>query len=396
MKVAAVFRVSLPHEGGGHTFGESLLRALEELGPESRHEFVYYVSVRHGGAQLGLHFTPGTRREHYRRRGIEIIRSVRRKTGRPQPGPRTQFERSLEEQQVDVVWFVTNFAEQECDLPFVLTIYDIEHVRQPWFPEVSSGGEWESRHGHYSYYVPRATRVIVPNAAGLEQVVHHFRVRPESVLCLPHPTPTFAREAAEREPLPRARIEGLGIRGQYLFYPAQFWAHKNHATLLDSLALLANEGGEPYELVLVGSDQGQLAHVRDLARDVGVTELVHFLGFVGVEDLVALYQHAHALTYVSFFGPENLPPLEAFALGCPVVAADIPGAREQLGSAALLAPPTDPVRIAEAVRRLEEPELRSELTQLGRARAEALTPEAYVRGVLEFLDEFERTRRCWE
>ena len=37
-------------------------------------------------------------------------------------------------------------------------------------------------------------------------------------------------------------------------------------------------------------------------------------------DLVALYRHAFALAYVTFFGPENLPPLEAFGLGCPVVA----------------------------------------------------------------------------
>jgi glycosyltransferase involved in cell wall biosynthesis len=42
------------------------------------------------------------------------------------------------------------------------------------------------------------------------------------------------------------------------------------------------------------------------------------------------------LRYPSFFGAENLPPLEAFALGCPVIAADMPGAREQLGDAAIL------------------------------------------------------------
>ena len=44
---------------------------------------------------------------------------------------------------------------------------------------------------------------------------------------------------------------------------------------------------------------------------------------------------------MSLFGPENLPPLEAMALGCPVVAADVPGAREQLGDAALRVPPID-------------------------------------------------------
>jgi glycosyltransferase involved in cell wall biosynthesis len=289
---------------------------------------------------------------------------------------------------------VTNYVER-CDVPYVLTIFDVEHVRQPWFPEVSVGGEWERRHQHYSRFIPKATRAIVPNEAGRAQIVRHFGIDPERVLCLGHPTPTFAREAAQRERLPRDHVDRLGVSGRYLFYPAQFWAHKNHPTLLDAVAELARDGREPYELVLVGSDKGQLEHVRSLARETGVVELVHFLGFVETDDLVALYQHAHALTYVSLFGPENLPPLEAFALGCPVVASDVPGAREQLGDAALLVSATDPAQVAEAVRRLEEPALRGELTELGRRRAEGRTPEAYVRGVLDFLDEFERVRRGW-
>jgi glycosyltransferase involved in cell wall biosynthesis len=277
----------------------------------------------------------------------------------------------------------------------VFTVFDVEHARQPWFPEVSADGEWERRERYFARHILKATRVIVPNEAGREQIVHHFRINPERVLCLGHPTPAFALEAGGEEPSSRERVERFGIGGRYLFYPAQFWAHKNHATLFDTLAVLLRDGGEPYELALAGSDKGQLSHVRDLAREAGVSERVHFLGFVENEDLVALYQHAHALTYLSFFGPENLPPLEAFALGCPVVAADVPGARDQLGDAALLVPPVEPLRIAGAIRSLEEPKLRSDLIERGRERAERMTPEAYVRGVIEFLDDFERTRRCW-
>jgi hypothetical protein len=40
---------------------------------------------------------------------------------------------------------------------------------------------------------------------------------------------------------------------------------------------------------------------------------VRFLGFVPRSDLVMLYRHAFALAYVTFFGPENLPPLEVRA-----------------------------------------------------------------------------------
>lgn len=394
MRVAVAVWGSEPIEGGTHTFSESIFAAIRDLANESKHDFVYYVT---GGprkpAEEALRI-PHSRRELYTRGAIYQLRSAFDYAGMPRRGPKTWFERSLEEQQIDVVWFATNYVER-CDLPYVMTVFDIEHVRQPWFPEVSAGGEWERRHHHYSRFIPRATRVIVPNEAGRDQVVQHFRIDPERVLCLGHPTSSFAREAAGRERLPRERVEKLDVSPPYLFYPAQFWPHKNHAALFEAVAGLARDGGETYDLVLVGSDQGWLDHVRSLARETGVSERVKFLGFMQTDDLVALYQHAHALTYVSFFGPENLPPLEAFALGCPVIAADVPGAREQLGEAAILVPPTEPTLIAEAVRRLEDRALRDQLTEQGRQRAEIQTPEAYVRGFFDFLDEFERTRRCW-
>jgi glycosyltransferase involved in cell wall biosynthesis len=54
---------------------------------------------------------------------------------------------------------------------------------------------------------------------------------------------------------------------------------------------------------------------------------VRFLSFVTISDLIALYRHADTMAYASFSGPENLPPLEAFALGCSVGESEFPGAR---------------------------------------------------------------------
>jgi glycosyltransferase involved in cell wall biosynthesis len=394
MRVAVVFWKLSPTGGGVHTFTEDVYEALLRAEPDSRHTFVFYVTGAEVHPPSGVLRIPFSRRERYRRGAIYLLRDMQDRAGIPRRGFRTWLDASLSDQQVDLVWFATNYAE-DCDIPFVLTIFDIEHVRQPWFPEVSSAGEWERRHQHYSRYVPRATRVIVPNEAGRHQLARHFDASPERTLVLGHPTPEFARAAARREPLPRERVERLGLRGRYLLYPAQFWAHKNHPTLLDALADLARDGGEPYEAALPGSDKGQLDHVRRLAQEVGVADRVRFLGFVENDDLIALYQHAHALTYMSFFGPENLPPLEAFALGCPVVAADVAGAREQMGDAALLVRPLDPAGLAAAVRRLEDPELREALSRRGRERAEERTADSYVRGVLDFLDEFESVRRLW-
>jgi glycosyltransferase involved in cell wall biosynthesis len=148
-------------------------------------------------------------------------------------------------------------------------------------------------------------------------------------------------------------------------------------------------------LVLVGSDKGQLGHVRDQVRARGLEDVVQILGFVEEDDLVGLYQHAHALVYLSRFGPENLPPLEALALGCPAIVADVPGAAEQTGDAALVVDPNDPSAVADAIQLVGQPAERSRLVEAGKARATAWTADDYLRGLIDFLDEFERERRLW-
>jgi len=152
----------------------------------------------------------------------------------------------------------------------------------------------------------------------------------------------------------------------------------------------------PLSLVLTGSDQGSLAYVRVVAEQLGLTPHVHFLGFVPHEDVIAFYRSAFALSYVSFFGPENLPPLDAMALGCPVVLSDIPGVRTLFGDAPVLVNPRSEASIADAIRWLhDDPDQRCQRAKAGKEIATRNTPEKYVRSIHAILDDFEPLRRCW-
>jgi glycosyltransferase involved in cell wall biosynthesis len=389
VKVAVVLPELDPHQGGGFTFQGTLYEEILAARSRTAHRFVFYA----GGARdegdlrpLGVgRRADGFRALHRLVRHLEDdVLALRRHLA-----PKNAFERSLERDGIELVWFATPWAD-DCGLPYIFTVWDLEYLRQPWFPEFTDRNEWELREAQLRRWLPKASAVIVPNAAGTEQLVRHFGTPRERILELTHPTPSWAVEAAADGDAP---VPAAGER-PYLLYPAQLWPHKDHATLLEALALL-RERGRDFDLVLVGSDKGLAAHLRQAACRLDVRDLVQFRGFVPTEELLALYRGAHALTYTSLFGPENLPPLEAFALGCPVVAADVPGAREQLGDAAVLVPPRSPEAVADAVLSLEDDGRRAELVRAGRERAANASARSYVDGVLGWIDDFERTVRIW-
>ncbi|MBK9292963.1 MAG: glycosyltransferase family 4 protein [Oligoflexia bacterium] len=181
----------------------------------------------------------------------------------------------------------------------------------------------------------------------------------------------------------------------FVFYPAQFWSHKNHASLLETVALLKSKN-KKINCVLVGSDKGNLAHIKNLVAKLNIKDQIIFPGFVTREELIALYQNTLAMVYPSLCGPENLPPLEAMALGCPVIANNIPGAKEQLGEAALLIDCLNANEIAGAILKLQESQNeRLEYIRRGKQRASQFTGKEFVSEFYKILEQFEKIRRLW-
>jgi glycosyltransferase involved in cell wall biosynthesis len=102
------------------------------------------------------------------------------------------------------------------------------------------------------------------------------------------------------------------------------------------------------------------------------------------------------MVYPSLCGPENLPPLEAMALGCPVVASDIEGAREQLGDAALLVRATEPASLADAIERVRtDRDLRARLVEAGLKRSVRYTDREFLEDLARIFDEFRPIRANW-
>jgi glycosyltransferase involved in cell wall biosynthesis len=85
------------------------------------------------------------------------------------------------------------------------------------------------------------------------------------------------------------------------------------------------------------------------------------------------------------------------ALSCPVIAADVPGACEQYGDAALLFSATDERGLAELILMLmRDDSIRLKQIARGKARIANLNGEHYATAVLNIVDEFTAVARAWE
>jgi glycosyltransferase involved in cell wall biosynthesis len=96
-------------------------------------------------------------------------------------------------------------------------------------------------------------------------------------------------------------------------------------------------------------------------------EDVLLIGRVEPEELSLLLGSSKALVYPSLFEGFGIPILEAFHAEVPVVTSNTTSMPEVAGDAALLVPPTDTDRLAEALSQLAaDPDLCATLVERGR------------------------------
>lgn len=393
MRIGIFIGDHAPVIGGNHTFQDSILMAMEDS--VSSHELYVLGYDSFNGRKLGSGVRTNVtyvsmEKPSILQRAISCWFNGVAYRGNVVRG---SLDRMIKMHSIEMLWFLTHQIEV-IDIPFIGTVLDIEHRVHPFFPEVSiTGNKWDTREKFFNFMIPRATCVICGTEEGKRQIIHFYHPDPERVRVIPFFVPSFALDILNVD----SDVAGeIGIERAYLLYPAQFWPHKNHVCLLNALKILVEDYGVDFQLVFSGDDKGNASYVEQQAAKLGVRDRVIFAGFVSQAELAGLYRNAFALVYPSFFGPDNLPPLEAFALGCPVIAADGAGAREQLGDAALLVDPKNEQEFCDAVLRLmNDPMLREELKEKGQKRVAELTPERYVARVLSFVDEFEPYRRCW-
>jgi glycosyltransferase involved in cell wall biosynthesis len=303
-----------------------------------------------------------------------------------------KYYKQLRRLNIRILWNM-NQHELKTELPYIRTIWDVNQRIYSAFPEFSY--TWFGFDGldrGLAYSLARASYVIVGTAQGKQQLVTMYGVDPSKVHIIPFPAPHLLEEKSVAKA--RAQIERAC---SYILYPARLYPHKNHIVILEAMRILRASRNVRLKAIFCGADGGNQTHILKHAERLGIRDDVEYVGLISEERLGEYYKGALALVYSSAVGPDNLPPLEAMAIGCPVIAGEVCGAREQYGDAVLYFDPMKEEELAERIYDLYQSEtLRGNLIGRGRARARSWTADDYARKVVSIFDQFSLIARNWE
>lgn len=266
-------------------------------------------------------------------------------------------------------------------IPSAVMVPDLLHE---FYPDHFAADILEWRRRHYRPSVERADAVFTLSEFSKKSIVERFSVAPEKVIVVHLDVGAeFAAPFDDRSTLAGQRID---VPEDYLYYPANYWPHKNHAALLRAFRELVDRHPSLH-LVLTGATATGEQRVRNLIDDLGLRSRVRILGYVDRDVMPELYRRARMLVFPSLYEGFGLPILEAFHSRVPVVASDVGSCPEVAGDAALLVDPNAPGSIAGAIERLlEDRTLCRDLVARGEIRKQQFSWQDAVAKTLEAFD----------
>lgn len=267
----------------------------------------------------------------------------------------------VESQQFDLVHFPTTTAYLT-ELPTIYQPHDLQHLHYPQlFPKDSVAVRERETHT----FCDRAAYVCVQAEWTKQDVISHYKLAAERVVVIPwgsvfdsyeNPSPEEVLAATEKYSLPSC----------FFFYPAVTWAHKNHETIFRALNILRSKHGIAPHVFFTGYSTDYRRVLDKLAQGLGISEQLHFLGFVTPVELQAIFKAATAMIFPSRFEGFGLPILEAFHARLPLLSSNATVLPEVAQDGALYFDPDSPGELAALMKTiLDRPELRQDLINKG-------------------------------
>jgi len=251
---------------------------------------------------------------------------------------RDKFFEFQKKENIKLVWFISAEYHYPLFNKYYATVWDLMHKTHPNFREVGSFFSRIYRETVISSFLKHSDKIITGTKFLRKKLINLYNLKNKNIFLAPHPTPNF---------FIKKKLSSKNKLSNYFLYPANFWEHKNHFNLINGFNNFNRKHGLKYNLILVGAvkDRKYYNKIKDLINIIKSNKNIKIFKFVNIDRLLNLYDSCKALVYASYCGPENLPPLEAFARNKPVLCSLYDGAKEQLKNYPIYFNPSNPLSI---------------------------------------------------
>lgn len=277
-------------------------------------------------------------------------------------------------------------------IPSIAYLPNMMHRYYPRFPEFPFR-ERITRDIVYKYYARKAVIYASDSRQGIEDIHKFLHVPLNKGRVIPFiPAGYIYKHRGMTIGEIKSTLKKYNLPKKFIFYPAQFWHHKNHLRLIRALQIIKKKYNTDINLVLAGNADGKYKETAQLAfseaEKLGVAPQITHLGYVSDIEMVALYKKSLALVNPSLLGPTGIPFVEAIVLGTPIIGPDIWEVPKTVGKVGILFNPFSPKDMAEKIcMAWQDADLRKKLTREARLLSQNITPQNHAKQWQEVIEE---------
>ena len=309
------------------------------------------------------------------------------------------LEQVIAKYEIDLVLFLnpSQYVQYLEDTNYIITIPDVCHRKNLEFPEVRNESEFEIREDIYKKYLPKSYAVITNSELIKKDIIKFYNVDEKRIIIVSHqPSSQILNFKHDLEKETKI-IKKYDLPKKFFFYPAQYWPHKNHIYLVDGLEVALKELKFEISAVFCGSDKGNLNFVKDYCERKKLNDKILFLDFVEDHEMPYLYKMSNAIVMPTYFGPTNLPPLEGFQMGVPVIYSNFSDFKKEFENSVLYTDLNDPSSLAKNLKELSEnTKLRQELIEEGKKKISNLMSKKTFMNLFNLFEEYFKIQSRWK
>ena len=269
-------------------------------------------------------------------------------------------------------------------IPTVSIVYDLQHR---YYPQFFSAEELSTREATLDLVRRYSETIICISEFTRRTLLSHCNIDPMKTCTVPVCIHARLKKA---EPL-NFDLNQFHLENEsYLFYPANFWPHKNHKMLLTAYNIFCRRNPDlKLDLVFTGALAQAESELKSAVQKMGLNQKVHFLGYLSDENLAIVLRGCKFVIFPSLFEGFGIPLLEAFSFDKPVLCSRV-GSLPEIGEQAVnYFDPRKPMSIVESIEQLlMHPGQISELVERGRKQLSKFNSQDMAHA---YLDIFDRT-----